>query len=179
EVILYRQFNHPNILPFLGVTCDEQYWLYGLVTPYMKHGSIIQFLRRHPSVNRLTPIWQIMRGLQFLHGFDPPVAHRDIKGANILVKDSMICCLSDFGLSSIPELSQRSHEQAVGTAAWMAPEILAPPEHGRLDLLKVDIFALGITILEIYAGKAPLANQNLSVIYNSRVLRKEKPSLAP
>ncbi|KAF9445961.1 kinase-like protein [Macrolepiota fuliginosa MF-IS2] len=179
EVILYRQFRHPNVLPFLGVTYDEQCRSYGLVTPYMKHGSIIQFLKHHPSVNRLTPLWQIMKGLQFLHSFKPPVAHRDIKGANILVRDTMICCLSDFGLSSIPELSQRSHEQAVGTAAWMAPEILAPPEHGRLDLLKVDIFALGITILEIYTGKPPLANKNLSVIYNARVVRKEKPSLPP
>ncbi|KAF9445960.1 kinase-like protein [Macrolepiota fuliginosa MF-IS2] len=179
EVILYQQFHHPNILPFLGVTCDGQYWLYGLVTPYMKHGNIIQFLGRHPSVNRLTPIWQIMKGLQFLHGFNPPIAHQDIKGANILVNDTMVCCLSDFGSSSIPELLQRSHEQAVGTTAWMAPEILAPPEHSQPDLLKADIYALGITILEMYTGKPPLDNPNWSVIYTSRVLRREKPLLPP
>lgn len=115
----------------------------------MKYGNIIEFLRRYPNVNRLTPIWQVMKGLEFLHGFDSPIAHRDIKGANILVQDNRVCCLSDFGLSSMPELSQRSHEQAVGTAAWMAPEILVPPLRGRLDLLKADIFALGITILEV------------------------------
>ncbi len=149
EVILCRQFHHPNILPFVGVSCDDRDWLYGLVTPYMTYGNIMEFLQLYPEVNRLTVVFQIMKGLEFLHCWETPIAHRDIKGANVLVKDDLVCCLSDFGLSSIPELSQRSREHTVGTVAWMAPEILAPPEHGRLDLLKVDIFALGVTILEV------------------------------
>lgn len=115
----------------------------------MKYGNIIEFLKCYPDVNRLTPVWHIVKGLEYLHNCQPPIAHRDIKGSNVLVKDDLVCGLSDFGLSSIPELSQRSREHAVGTAAWMAPEILAPPDHGRLDLLKTDIFALGITILEV------------------------------
>lgn len=123
--------------------------MYAPVTPYMKHGNIIDFLKRHPNVNRLTPIWQAMRGLEFMHGFDPSVAHRDIKGSNILVKDDLVCCLGDFNLSSIPELSPRSAEQVVGTILWMAPEIMVPPLSGRLDLLKSDIFSLGITVLEV------------------------------
>jgi serine/threonine protein kinase len=90
-----------------------------------------------------------MQGLAYLHSFDPPIAHRDVKGTNVLVDDDFNCRLADLGLSSIPELSQRSREQAFGTPAWMAPEILLPPEDGRVDLFKVDVFALGITIFEV------------------------------
>ncbi len=149
EVILCRQLQHPNILPFVGVSWDGRDGLYGLVTPFMAYGNIIEFLQLYPSANRLTAVFQIMKGLEYLHSWEAPIAHRDIKGANVLVKDNLVCCLSDFGLSSIPELSQRSREHRVGTVAWMAPEVLAPPEHGRLDLLKADIFALGVTILEV------------------------------
>jgi serine/threonine protein kinase len=91
-----------------------------------------------------------MKGLEFLHNFKPPVAHRDIKCANVLVNDDLVCCLSDFGLSSIPELSQRSRQRAAGTRSWMAPEILSlPPADDRIDLLKADVFSLGVTILEV------------------------------
>ena len=93
-----------------------------------------------------------MKGLEFLHTkFDPPIAHRDLKCANVLVQDDCTCCLADFGLSSIPDISQRSREQAVGTLSWMAPELLALPAHERTNpnLLEADIFSLGITILEV------------------------------
>lgn len=90
-----------------------------------------------------------MKGLEFLHNFDPPIAHRDVKGANILVTNDLVCCLSDFGLSSIPDLSQRSREKAVGTLFWMAPEVQVPLK-GRINLFEADIFSLGITILEVY-----------------------------
>ncbi|KXN81528.1 Serine/threonine-protein kinase CTR1 [Leucoagaricus sp. SymC.cos] len=149
EIVLCRQLRHPNILPFIGASFDEQRRLCGLVTPYMQNGNVMKFLEDHPAVDRLTPTWQIMKGLEFLHNFDPPIAHRDIKGANILVNDALVCCLSDFGLSSIPEISQRSRERAVGTFSWMAPEVLSLPEDGDLNLFQADMYSLGITIFEV------------------------------
>lgn len=89
-----------------------------------------------------------MNGLRFLHAFDPPVAHRDIKGANILVDDNFVCRLCDFGLSSIPELSQRSRERAVGTLSWMSPEMfLSSPT--QIEPFKADIYSLAITVIEV------------------------------
>ncbi len=90
-----------------------------------------------------------MKGLEFLHTFEPPFAHRSIKGTNVLVDDGLTCRLSDFGLSFIPDLAQRSRDHAVNLMPWMAPEVLAPPETGQIDLLQVDVFALGATIHEV------------------------------
>ncbi|KXN81530.1 hypothetical protein AN958_04467 [Leucoagaricus sp. SymC.cos] len=114
-----------------------------------------------------------MEGLAYLHSFDPPIAHRDVKGTNVLVDDHLNCRLADLGLSSIPELSQRSRDHAVGTPAWMAPEILAPPEHGRIDLFKVDVYALGITAYEVLAGKPPIHDTSTAGVVLARLLKHE------
>ncbi|KXN81531.1 Serine/threonine-protein kinase pakG [Leucoagaricus sp. SymC.cos] len=145
----------------------------------MRNGNVIEYLQRHPDTNRLTAVWQIMKGLEYLHTFDPSIAHRAIKGTNILVNDDFTCCLSDFGLSSIPELSQQSRDYAIGSIAWMAPEILHPPEIGRVDQLKVDIFALAITILEMYLGGPPLKDVSFATSYIARVTDKEKLPIPP
>lgn len=92
-------------------------------------------------------VWQVTKGLEFLHNFSPGVAHRDIKSGNILVDDEYFCRLSDFGLSSIPDVSQRSQDQTPGTFLWMAPEVLLQRE--GVDWFKADVFSLGVTILEV------------------------------
>ncbi|KAF9445962.1 kinase-like protein [Macrolepiota fuliginosa MF-IS2] len=176
ELILCRQLHHPSIIPFLGVIFDERDQLGALVIPHMRHGNVIDFLKSHPTINRSTPIWQIMRGLEFLHTFQPPIAHRSIKGTNILVNDGLICCLADFGLSLIPDIAQRTRDYAVATMPWMAPEAFVPPEDGQLDLFKLDVFALGITVLEIFLGKPPLSDQSFPAMYAARVIQKETPS---
>jgi serine/threonine protein kinase len=93
--------------------------------------------------------WQIMEGLKFLHTLDPAIAHRNIKGVNILVNDDLICCLSDFLYSSIFDTSERSRGKVVSTPPWMAPEVSYPPSDGRIHLLAADIFSLGVTLLEV------------------------------
>lgn len=55
-MILCRQFRHPNILPYVGVTFDARGRLGTLVTPYMKHGNLLEFLNYYPNINCLTPV---------------------------------------------------------------------------------------------------------------------------
>jgi serine/threonine protein kinase len=108
-----------------------------------------------------------MKGLEFLHTLDPPIPHRAVKGTNILVDDDFICCLSDFGISSIPDQCQQSRDYAIGNLAWMAPEVLLPPETEPIDPLKVDIFALAITILEVNDPPTLMDNRRSRAPYSS------------
>ena len=54
----------------------------------------------------------IGKGLAFLHDekgdsnspdFKPAIAHRDFKSKNVLIKDDLTACISDFGLAMVLE----------------------------------------------------------------------------
>ena len=62
------------------------------------------------------------RGMTYLHGGKPPVLHRDLKSANLLLDDSYTTKVADFGLSRI-KAQERSMTGNCGTVQWMAPEV--------------------------------------------------------
>jgi hypothetical protein len=52
EAIMWKQFRHPNILPFLGVCLEMFAPRYCLISPWMSNGTIIQFLEKNPGHDR-------------------------------------------------------------------------------------------------------------------------------
>ena len=117
----------------------------------------------------------VTSGLEYLHQHD--FVHGDLKGvrasscnvkvandidtqANILINSERRACLADFGLAAIIEDASSgdgpSGHKTGGTTRWMAPEILDPDRFGytkrsrrRLPSKSTDIYALGMTILEV------------------------------
>ena len=51
EVLLWRRLNHPNILPFYGASTSQNQ--FSLVSPWMEHGNILSYTRKHPEANKL------------------------------------------------------------------------------------------------------------------------------
>ncbi|NXG09053.1 PAK1 kinase, partial [Sakesphorus luctuosus] len=90
-----------------------------------------------------------LQALAFLHCHQ--VIHRDLKSDNILLGMDGSIKLADFGLCAriTPEQSTRS--STVGTAHWMAPEYITKDAYGP----KVDIWALGILVIEMLQGEPP------------------------
>jgi len=111
----------------------------------------------------------ILEGLDFLHNHSPPVLHRDLKGANVLVDGQFCMKLSDFGCSKCDEFSQTF--TACGTVLWMAPEIvIGTGGYGR----KADIWSLGCLMVEMMTATDPWgknAFDNLMQAMN--VIRKD------
>lgn len=96
-------------------------------------------------------IEQCLIGLRHLH--DRGIMHRDIKPGNIVLKSSypIAVKLADFGLATATKFSR----QMAGTIVYCAPELMAG---GQYDC-SVDIWALGLTILELFQ-KFPVAAGN-------------------
>merc|ERR1712070_517112 len=91
----------------------------------------------------------MLKGLNYLHKHNPPVVHRDLKGANVLVDLDFCVKLADFGCSKCDDLS-RSFSK-VGSIHWVAPEVLQDAGHGR----KADIWSLACVIIEIATAADP------------------------
>jgi serine/threonine protein kinase len=51
EVVLWHQFKHPNLLRLLGAEKTSESLM--MVSEWMKHGTIKEFITAHPETNRL------------------------------------------------------------------------------------------------------------------------------
>lgn len=90
------------------------------------------------------------RGMAYLHSGNPPVLHRDLKSANILLDDSYTAKVCDFGLSRL-KAQERSMTGNCGTVQWMAPEVLANMSYNE----KADVYSYGIIVWELLSRECP------------------------
>ncbi|KAM1665130.1 hypothetical protein EV1_044030 [Malus domestica] len=152
EIHLLSQFEHDNIVQYLGTDKDETklYIFLELVTKGSLANLYQKYLLRDSQVSVFT--WQILSGLTYLH--DRNVVHRDIKCANILVDASGSVKLADFGLAKATKFNDV--KSCKGTAYWMAPEVVNLRNRGYG--LAADIWSLGCAVLEMLTRQPPYSH---------------------
>ncbi|KAL0389065.1 UNVERIFIED_CONTAM: putative serine/threonine-protein kinase WNK4 [Sesamum calycinum] len=139
----------------------------------LNHDSIIRYRAKYKRVNiRAIKIWarQILEGLVYLHGHDPPVIHRDLKCDNIFVNGHLgQVKIGDLGLAAILQGSHRAHS-VIGTPEFMAPELY---EENYDEL--VDVYSFGMCVLEMITSEYPYSEcTNPAQIYK-KVTSGKKP----
>lgn len=97
---------------------------------------------------------QVAEGLEYLHDkCFPPIIHRDVKSANILLTDKLVAKVADFGLSKLKAIGQEdaTHVTTIvkGTPGYLDPEY---HETGQLTE-KGDVYAFGVVMMEILTGQ--------------------------
>lgn len=150
EITICQDLKHPHIVSYLGHDyIDSRLYIY---LEYMAGGSMAQVLSQFgPLDESLVAIYtrELIEGLAYLHTREPPVLHRDIKGANILVGLDCKVKLSDFGCSK--RTSDTLSKSMRGSIPWMAPEVIQQSGYGRM----ADIWSFGCVLVEMGTAKHP------------------------
>jgi serine/threonine protein kinase len=153
---------HPHILPALDYG-EYRSWYY-LVTPYIAGGSLHSYLSQKKilDVHKAGIILsQLASAIQYAH--EHGTLHRDIKAANVLLRDPEYVYLTDFGLvkSYDDAYSLTQSGYLMGTPEYMAPELMegeAVPAS--------DIYALGVLLFIMLTGVSPFSGPTaLSVMF--------------
>ncbi|QRV85372.1 Tyrosine kinase family catalytic domain protein [Ceratobasidium sp. AG-Ba] len=152
ELTAWKKLAHPNILPFIGVVCVDNMYL-GMVSPYMSNGSAPKYLANNPDADVLQILHDVAEGMSHLAAQSPPIAHGDLKGANVLIDDDGRACICDFGLSRFMKDFMSIDTTFGGTIRWMAPEQLRADS--MVVSLPADIFSWGMLALELITGAIP------------------------
>lgn len=168
--ILRDLSSHPNMPDFHGVfkkkfttAQPDEIWF---VLELCEAGSVIDIIRSLQTINKRVSEEQIAYILRetakaVLHLHENNVIHRDIRGSNILMTSDGSIKLCDFGLSRDTKTTNGKRSTCIGSPSWMAPEIVASSKSEKNGYdNRSDVWALGITAIELADGKPPFADMH-------------------
>lgn len=133
--------------------------------------------QEHLSVREVLEIGvQLSSALSYAH--ERGVIHRDVKPANVYFDAGTgVAKLLDFGIAGVNSLEKNSSSDnglIAGTPAYMSPEQIA----GDLQDARCDLYALGVVLYRLLAGRLPFDEPNLSQ-QMAKVMREPPPPLEP
>jgi serine/threonine protein kinase len=171
EVRIMTKVSHPLIVKLLKAWVNKEGDL--IIVTDLYGYPLSEFLKQ--TGTQETPVlrkWarQILSALRYLHDEAPqPIAHRDIKPSNVFLNNyTGDVAIGDLGFSVI--VSNERRHSIIGTAAYMAPEVLKG-SHNHM----ADIYSFGMLLLEIGIQKPPYAAIRSIGELQAKVLKGELP----
>ena len=182
EAKIAARLKHPNLVAVidLGVTPDGKKCMVLEFAPGRCLAELVT--RPTPRDHAIDMTRQLLRGLDHAHGLG--LVHRDLKPENILVEqhaDGRVTPrIVDFGIAVLRDADETTTEGrrlttnglVIGTPMYMAPE----QARGEAIDHRADLFALGVIVYELLAGKPPFEGSGLEIMMLN--MMQDPPSIA-
>ncbi|KAK3285875.1 hypothetical protein CYMTET_6535 [Cymbomonas tetramitiformis] len=154
EISSMYKLRHGNIVILEGASIAPPF----MIMEYMAGGSLqsaYRGLEFATENRRLEVLLDVAKGLQYLHSQSPPMVHRDLTPANILLSDRGAAKITDFGISRENAGSNGMTVQNVRNTGYVAPEGSYELGPQRRSTEKLDIYSFGVTAWELCAQRPP------------------------
>ena len=174
EALAAARLVHPNIVQVFDFGFDSGHHQHFIVMEHVSGNSCAELLRDHGHLERdarpSTSSRQACRGLDYAHRNG--VVHRDVKPGNLLVSDTDVVKLADFGIARAVDQSSITQVGSVlGTAAYLSPEQARGDEAGP----QADLYSLGVVTYQLISGRLPYEAASLSEL----ALKQQRESPIP
>ncbi|KAM7440978.1 hypothetical protein ABFA07_009964 [Porites harrisoni] len=160
-----KLLHHPNVVKLHTVLFPKG--LSPIIITELLHCDLEKYIREStttpkiPEMKLICIALDVIEGLNYMHGLERPVAHRDLATKNILLTEHGNAKVADLGVAKIFEAGCEMHATHVpGTPLYTAPETY--PVMKQFEVVgnarygpKVDIFSFGAVVMAMIVGHEP------------------------
>lgn len=162
EAEIMSKLSHPHIVAYHNSFIHEG--ALHIVMDYAPDGTLAELIRarRGCLFDETCASWMLVQlslALHYLHSKE--MMHRDLKTANVLVKDSqrLLLLLSDFGIAR--SVVSGSAQTVIGTPNYMSPEMCRGEKYGKAG----DVWSLGCVAVEVLTLKRAFEDTSHNALF--------------
>ena len=170
EAKLASTLTDPHIVRVLDYGADRD--VYYLVMEYIEGKDLREMLEEKGPFawkDSLEIIDQLATALEHAHLYG--VVHRDIKPQNMMLTESGLLKVLDFGIARIPALPSLTQSGFVGSPYYVSPE----QAMGEETDTRSDIYSSGIVLYELLSGRIPFDAKSPWSIINQHLTSDPPP----
>ncbi|KZT54924.1 kinase-like protein [Calocera cornea HHB12733] len=182
ELTTWVQMRHPNLLELYGV-CERGRHGVALVSPWMEHGTVRDYLKIYPEARRSPLVLDVVHALAYMHSLQPPIVHGNLLLENILVRPSGQVCVAGFAMAGFlrdPDAHLMDFDRYTGSPRFMAPELIFNNEYGKTQIGSFtpasDVYAFGMVAYVLYSDRVPFHHITNKYVVPRAVHAREQPS---
>ncbi|EDR05945.1 uncharacterized protein LACBIDRAFT_302109 [Laccaria bicolor S238N-H82] len=177
---------HRNVSQLFGIVHLSQ--RVGMVSSWCEHGTLCNYLKHFPCVNRSRlayhRLWGLKRSQASLFVLSCFPLTLDSEKGNILIDEHVYAIITDFGLSKVIEemsdIISKGISFFAGSTGWMAPELIMSlvEDDGQISPITTfsDVYAFASVCLEVAAGRLPYPHRTNDRAVAVDIIRGVKPA---